>query len=352
MKKLSRAAFAALGAVAASAAFASSAAADTIRVDEGHSIQAAINRAEPGDTVLVDDGVYRENVWITTNGIRLIGDHATLRKPSQKPAADPCRDPNNPNSALPGICILGKSASNPVRDVTVAGFTVDKFGSDGVFIFQAKRATLSHNRLWENHGYGAFANTSSGTRFLSNSARWNGDAGLYVGDSPHANALVLNNVSANNDDLGILLRNAETGKIKGNSLFENCGGLIALADAPGPSGNWAIENDHVFENDRACAGDEGPAFSGIGIGILGAHDTEVEENLVTDNRPGGKTFTSGGIIVSRGIGNPGTAPRNVSVHDNRADDNSPFDIRWDRSGTNVRFDDNRCDRSSPSVICD
>src|SRR6266487_2233855 len=59
----------ALGTGMASAAQASS----VIVVGPGHSIQAAINAARPGDTVFVKPGVYHQSVQIRTNGITLRG---------------------------------------------------------------------------------------------------------------------------------------------------------------------------------------------------------------------------------------------------------------------------------------
>src|SRR6267143_312478 len=49
------------------------AAADVIKVSPGDSIQAAINKAEQGDTVKVAPGTYQENVQIKTDGIKLKG---------------------------------------------------------------------------------------------------------------------------------------------------------------------------------------------------------------------------------------------------------------------------------------
>ena len=67
-------------------AFARPAEAKTIHVHKGQSIQAAVDRAKPGDRILVGPGVYREEgkpcpavsaqtcaVAIQKNGIKLIG---------------------------------------------------------------------------------------------------------------------------------------------------------------------------------------------------------------------------------------------------------------------------------------
>jgi pectin methylesterase-like acyl-CoA thioesterase len=43
----------------------------TIVVGPGESIQAAVNKANPGDTVLVKPGVYHQSVQIRTDGITL-----------------------------------------------------------------------------------------------------------------------------------------------------------------------------------------------------------------------------------------------------------------------------------------
>jgi nitrous oxidase accessory protein NosD len=325
---------AAVAVVCGALALAGPAAARIRTVEPGHSIQAAIDRSKPGDTVRVKHGGYAESLQITTDRLKLRGENVTLTQPDA-PADTAC-----------GICI------SHARGVHVSGFRVRGFGGDGVFILGARRTVLRGNKLVHNGGYGSFADASRGTRYVANIARHNGDAGLYVGDSPKANATIRNNVSAGNSDAGILLRNAIGGRVRDNLLGGNCAGLVVLADAPGPAGRFKIERNGVIANNRACPADEedgAPAISGIGIGLFGARGTTVRDNTVSRNRDGNPSFVSGGIVVTKGL--EGAEPQNDLVEGNRLARNSPFDVDWDGSGT-VRFNGNTCARSQPSGLCE
>ena len=99
----------------------------TIVVSPGQSIQAAVNRARPGDTVLVRAGVYQQSVQIRTDGITLRGSgnslHGTVLMPPRHKAAQRCA-----TSAFgpTGVCILAKKVDvktgaviQPVRGDTV-----------------------------------------------------------------------------------------------------------------------------------------------------------------------------------------------------------------------------------------
>ena len=81
--QLKRIVFVAAGSVIAALTFVSpaSASSDTHVVHPGQSIQAAVDAASPGDTVVVKAGTYRESVTIHTNGLTLRAQGSVTLKP-------------------------------------------------------------------------------------------------------------------------------------------------------------------------------------------------------------------------------------------------------------------------------
>jgi parallel beta-helix repeat protein len=184
---------------------------------------------------------------------------------------------------------------------------------------------------------------------ISNTTGNDGEAGIYIGDSPRANATVTGNDTYGNL-FGIFVRDALGGSISGNEVHNNCMGMLFLADAPGPAGNFEVRGNTVRKNTRSCpAGEEGPAFSGVGIALWGARDVEIQANKVFGNVPSGPTAFHGGVVLVRGFG--GTPPADNSVVGNEILRNRP-DIFWDRSGSGNRFAGNECRTSRPGGLCE
>jgi hypothetical protein len=174
----------------------------------------------------------------------------------------------------------------------------------------AKDATFAHNVALDDDEYGITAFVSTGTRMLFNRASGAEEAGFYIGDSPQADATLVGNI-ATDSRFGILWRNAEGGSAVHNLVRGNCVGIMVLSGIeglPGTAGGLSMRANVIRANTRPCeASEEGPALSGVGIAIAGAHDNRVTGNLITGSVPPGETAFSGGVAVVRDfLGRPRT----------------------------------------------
>jgi parallel beta-helix repeat protein len=317
-------------------------AANTWFVGPNESIQAAVDGASPGDTIFVF-GDHSEDVVIQTDGLKLRGIGATMT-----PGSDSL-------CGSEGFCVVGDvdfSGETPivnsyVKDVSISGFQISGYGDTGIIAFGAQDANFSLNHSFDNEEYGIAAFVSTGTHVLGNITRGSGEAGIYLGDSPNADATVANNVTTDNG-FGIFLRDSMHGMILNNVSQGNCIGALVLGDAPGPAGFYRFLGNKVQGNSKACpASEEGGALSGIGIAISGGVDNVLHGNQITDNVPGGPTDVSGGLVVVTGDG--GTPSTGNIATGNVFSGNNP-DILWDGSGSNT-LSPNTCSSSVPSGLC-
>ncbi len=332
-----------MGTVVALVLFAAPASAATHEVQPGESIQAAIDAAQPGDTIHVAAGVYHENLTITTDGIELRGDGAsdsgTVLMPAATATPSECTDPTT--SAVNGICVPGETdpqtgePGRPVRGVTIEGFLVDGFSGSGVFAFVAHEFTVNDTEARNNAGYGISGFALNDVRFKDSVARDNGEPGFYVGDSPDADAELIGNSAIHNgvgteEGFGFFLRDSSDGVVK--------------------------ETKHNFASGNSGAGpsgtDGGPATSGTGILLGGTHNVTVKRNGVFNNTPSLESPFSGGIVVASTTALGGADPTDNTVKKNVARGNLPADIVWDGTGQGNVFNDNRCGSSNPDGLCE
>jgi parallel beta-helix repeat protein len=336
-------------AVAVAALFPASAAAGTINVFPGEKIQAAVNAANPGDTIVVHPGTYRESVEIHKNGLNLRGSGASDSGTVVKPA----KHSTNCDHGGGGICIEGKEG-NLVAGTHVNGFLVDGFKEFGVIGEHVRRTIIKHNRFVDNGEYGAATFNSRKTRMLRNRSSDAGEAGFYVGDSPHAHAIVRGNVAHANATFGLFLRDSKNGIVINNRADHNCMGIAVLnTGAPGGAQLWTVKGNKVVRNNRFCPPEEGgPPVSGTGIGLIGARNSVVRGNVVSHNRPAhsGAPF-AGGIALFSSAAFGGSAAANDTITRNRAHRNKPDDLVWDGSGKHNRFNHNKCGTSQPPGLC-
>jgi hypothetical protein len=343
----------ALGAPHAAAA---SSAAKVIVVAPGQSIQAAVDQAQPGDTVLVEPGVYHEAVLIRTDGITLRGSGDFLSGTVIEP---PSTTPNNLCTGIfgpTGVCIVAKKVNmktgavkTPVYNDTVTGLYVSGFAGNGVFGYGTYGLTVQRVVAVNDGAYGISRFESTKTLFANDTATGNSEAGFYVGDSPNAATVVRDDVATGNS-LGIFVRHARGVTVIHNRTTGNCQGILVLDDGqPGGAGNALVQSNSVFRNNKSCpANEEAPPLQGGGILLVGATQTKVMQNSVQGNR--GKQFNSGGIVVVSAAVFHGSDPEFDTIARNTAYGDKPSDLRWDGTGS-VSFAGNHCTTSIPAGLC-
>ena len=177
-------------------------------VHPGESIQAAVDAATPGDTVMVKAGTYRESVRIQTDGLTLRAQGSVTLEPPNYGAGE-CYLPGH----VAAFCVVPAdfdpslgTYTRRVRNVTITGFRIVGF-DDGVFGFGTENLTVSDVVAIDNSDYGVASFEGVGTTFTRNATSGSHDAGIYIGDSMDASAVVTHNRSSDNA-LGILVRHS------------------------------------------------------------------------------------------------------------------------------------------------
>lgn len=320
-----------------------------------NAIQKAVDRARPGDVLLVRPGTYRESVFInktlSLRGAGATGAGTVIVPPATTTSL--CATPDE----MPGICVLGEVDENfnllkRVNDVRISGVFVRGFSGDGIIAFGTRDYQVTRSRAAENHGYGIAGFDGKRSFFAYNRVLDNTGPGLYMGDSRDAGNRIVGNESRRNE-YGIFMRDSTGMTAENNLVSHNCIGIFPLdTGSPNAAGRYTIRNNSVFYNSKACpAGGPAPAFSGLGIALGGVHDTLVSGNTLVGNKPTGESIASGGIVLFSTKGFGGADPRNNEVHANSIFGSAPADIVWDGTGTGNHLGGNRCGRSLPRGLC-
>jgi hypothetical protein len=176
--------------------------------------------------VRVAAGTFHENVSITKDDITLRGAGSgaggTVLMPAATPTPSACLEPGS--TEIHGVCVIGQidfateQPGRPIHDVTVRDLAIEGFSGWGVAAFNVGHLIVRHVEARGNAGYGISGFILTEVRFLDNVVMENGEPGFYIGDSPHADAVVAGNVALHNgvgsgEGFGILLRDATDGVV-------------------------------------------------------------------------------------------------------------------------------------------
>lgn len=320
------------------------------------SIQQAIKRAKPGDTIVVGKGTYKEHLTINKDGIKLIGKGAILVPPT-KPTYEEPNDcvglaGNKTVAKTAGICIVGsgvelyeyekehrklKSVKRRVKDVTVEGFDVRGFNGLNIAILGAKNARVAHNTVTDGGEYGILTVGSISTVVTENRVKTT--SLLFIGicmDDTSDVRVTKNTVS----DYGIgLCIQTKGAKVSQNTVFNCCVG--AFVD-PGIDGARVTDN-RIRDANPICAQLPNTTASGIAVG--GGTNAVIKGNKITGISDFGnkETFAAGIAVFDFGAVASGN-----KVVDNELRKNDQ-DLLLFSTGKDNTFSKNDC--KTPAELC-
>lgn len=321
-----------------------------VNVGPNETIQQAVDRSGPGDTIQVPYGIYHEAVVIDWSDIKMIG---IPNENGDWPVID------GEGTRSDGVIASG-------NNFEMAYFDVRNYTSNGVLVEGATGVHL-HDLYIENTGvYGVYPVRCTDVLMERIEATLMNDAAIYAGKSEN---VVIRETLTYGNVIGIELENTVNGEIYNNHAYDNTVGIFVdlLPQLPSKVSINTKVYDNLVENNNGenFAKPETAAAlipPGTGMLILAADEVEIYNNTIRGNKTGGLAVFNLTIGFATNEIDVGPNPEHIYAHDNIYENNGydadpfvrnmlgrGFDIIWDTNGADNYFDE-KVESSFPPVL--
>lgn len=318
----------------------------TITVQSGESIQSAVDQALPGDTILVEPGLYQESVYVDMPNITIRG----IVNGDERPWLD-------------GMNEMSDGFNTTGDDFLLEGFGLRRYIGNAVLTTGAERIVF-RDLIIEgtdagdiNTIYGLYPVECTDVLIENSSVTGIADAAIYVGQS--RGPIIVRNNEVFGNVTGIEIENSVNAEVYDNYVHDNTGGILVFLLPNNPSRvghNTRVYNNRIIGNNHVNFAAEGATVglvpSGTGVMIMTADNTEVFDNEIRDNQTAGVILTSLYSVYGRDtVFDLGPIPENNWIHGNTLENNGydpqgmvleeglpGADILWSGEGWSNAFD--------------
>ena len=253
-------------------------------VKDGESIQAAVTKAQTGDTIRVFPGTYHETVFIDKDDISLVG----VIEDGEWPHLD-------------GKKVLNDAILYSGNGFSVEWFKITQYKGNAIMGQSGNNFSIRNNWVIDTGLYGIFPEFGHNGLIENNILSEIEDAAIYVGMSDYIdvrNNQVVDNVA------GIEVENSRHVLVEGNVARNNTGGILVFITPGLPiksSYDAIIRRNFVTNNNTPNFAIPGSLVAGIpsgtGILVMSGDKVVIEDNIITGNNTGGIIVTSGDFVT-------------------------------------------------------
>ncbi len=286
-------------------ALAAGAPAKTVTVRPGESIQAAVDSAKPGATIVVLPGVYHEPgtasaVTVTRDDIRLV---ARTRRGGAPVVIEASGGQTDGVWVSPADTVGTEEDERPpcgtsgarIHGFRMQGFTVRGFARFGVYLACVDDFRVTDTTSTDNGEYAIFPVASRHGRLSHDvGARTRSDACLYVGEDDD---VVVDHSTATDCQIGFEIENSRHVVMRRNVARANTAGIIVdvINDRlTTVCADNRVESNLFDANNRASTAlptdDTANLQPGIGVIVAGADSTTVAHNTIRGHVLAGLTL--------------------------------------------------------------